>query len=36
MNDRDVFFGGRVEVFRNLYVADEAKDEQIGYVDAIS
>lgn len=36
MSDRDIFFGGRVEVFRILSVADESKGEQIKYINVTS
>lgn len=36
MTDRDVFFGGRVEAFQNLCIADLDKGEEIRYIDVVS
>ena len=36
MTDRDVFFGGRVEVFQPLAIADINKGEDIRYIDVVS
>ena len=36
MSDRDVFFGGRVEVFDNLSIANLEAGEEIKYIDVVS
>lgn len=36
MRDCDVFYGGRVEVFRNLSQADLDYGEEISYIDVVS
>lgn len=36
MSDRDVFFGGRVEVFDNMSIANLEAGEEIRYIDVVS
>lgn len=36
MTDRDIFYGGRVEVFDNMNIADVEAGEEIKYIDVVS
>ena len=36
MSDREVFFGGRVEVFQPMAIADITKGEELRYIDVVS